>query len=567
MPKMKSILLLPALLVATGAAAGAQGQHHASAVAAADAARATNAAQRSGVSAAAVTAASQVAVTSARDRELLVARAAEAAYQVGAMADGQYAAAVYAADVAHAATPYLLDGQRAATLYAAGAAHAEGFARDSRFSRGPDLIPVPILPAPRPGIAVEPADSLYRLARAALNDADYKKAATLFQTVVDRFPDSEFAPDALYYRAYALYKIGNSRELELAVQSLDRQVSRYPKAGTLNDGKQLRASIMSEKAKRGDAEAGFKIYTDGQQLAKESRCPNDDDDARLSALGALMQNDPDQVLPVLQKLLERRDECSIRLRKRAVYLVAQTKEEERSDILLRAASNDPSTEVRREAVQWLSQVNTERAARALDSILFSAGDDDMRDKAASALSRHRSPSARASLRRFAEQTNVPTELRTRAIYYIAQGAQKTGDESDYFKSLFGRTASPELREALIQGIATQKTADRTPWLLGVARDKNHEIGVRKKALYYAGQTGVELKDLLSLYEDFAGQADMQDQMLYVYSSRKEPEATEKLLAIAKSERNPELRRKAISWLGPRSKDPRVKQFLLDLLNQ
>ncbi len=435
-----------------------------------------------------------------------------------------------------------------------------------RPARVADPVPAPVLPAPRTGTAAEPADSLYRLARAALNDADYKRAATLFQTVVDRYPDSEFAPDALYYRAYALYKIGNSRELDMAVQALDRQAARYPKAGTLNDAKQLRASIMAEQAKRGNADVAFTIAQGGQRLAKESGCPTDDDEARFIALTALMQNDPDQVLPVLQKLLERKDECSIRLRKRAVYLVAQTKEEERSDILLRVASSDPSTDVRREAVQWLSQVNTERAARALDSILFSTSDDDMRDRAASALSQHRSPSARASLRKFAEQTNVPTELRTRAIYYIAQSARRTGDESDYFKSLFAKTASPELREALIQGIANQKTPDRTSWLLGVARDKNHEIGVRKKALFYAGQTGLELKDLLPLYEDFAGQADMQEQMLYVYSSRKETEATDKLLAIAKAEKNPELRRKAISWLGQR-KDPRVKQFLLDLLNQ
>ncbi|MEO7458378.1 MAG: HEAT repeat domain-containing protein, partial [Gemmatimonadaceae bacterium] len=269
---------------------------------------------------------------------------------------------------------------------------------------------------------------------------------------------------------------------------------------------------------------------------------------------------------VLQKVLERKDECSIRLRKRAAYLVAQTKEEERSDILLRVASTDPSTEVRREAVQYLAQVNTERAARALDSILFSTTDDEMRERAVYALSQHRSPSARASLRKFAEATNVPTEQRQRAIYYIAQSPRKAGDESDYFKSLFTRTASPELREALVQGIANQKTPDRTAWLLGVARDKNHELSVRKKALFYAGQTGVELKDMLPLYEDFAGQPEMQDQMLYVYSSRKETEATDKLLAIAKSEKNPELRRKAISWLGQR-KDPRVKQFLLDLLNQ
>jgi hypothetical protein len=348
------------------------------------------------------------------------------------------------------------------------------------------------------------------------------------------------------------------------VLALDRQTTRYPKAGTLNDAKQLRASIRSEQAKRGDAWAGEEIVSGAQTLSNEKRCPTEDDDMRLAALTGLMQVDADQVLPVLQKLLERRDTCSASLRRRAVYMVAQTKEEERSDILLRVASTDPSPEVRREAVRWLSQVNTERAAHALDSILFNATDADLREKALYALAQHRSPSARLALRRFAEMPSVPTELRARAIWYIGQG-RRSGDESEYLRGLFWKTASPELRESVVQAVANQKTPDRTTWLLGVARDKNQEIEPRKKALFYAGQSGVELKELLPLYDELAGQTEMQDQMLFVYSQRKEPEATDKLLEIARSEKIPELRKKAIFWLAQR-KDPRVKQFLLGLIN-
>ena len=449
--------------------------------------------------------------------------------------------------------------------FAYGASIASSGLGEREYSRAAiDAYPPPVFAASKTVLPADPADSLYRLGRTALTDGDYKKAATIFATVSERYPDSEFAPDALYYRAYSLFKSGSSRELESAVLALDRQATRYPRANTLNDAKQLRASIRSEQAKRGDSTAGQEIAMGANTLKNENRCPTDDDDIRLTALNGIVQVDPDQVIPVLQKLLSRTDECSVKLRKRAVYMVAQTKEEERADILLRVASTDPNTEVRREAIQWLSSVKTERAARALDSILFTTADADMRDRALSALSQHGSTSARSSLRRFAEQTNVPTDLRARAIYAIANG-RKIGDEADYLRGLFGKTASPELREAIIQGFGNLKTADRTSWLLGVARDKNQEIEVRKRALYVAG-SGIELKDLLGLYDDFSGQTDMQDQMLYVYKERRETEATDKLLQIAKSEKNPELRKKAILWLGQR-KDPRVKQFLLDLLSQ
>ena len=229
-------------------------------------------------------------------------------------------------------------------------------------ARPDDAVPtlrIPMPPDPGSVRTADPADSLYRLARAALNDGDFKRAATLFATVAERFPDSEFAPDALYYRAYALYRSGASRELQLAVQSLDRQATRYPKAGTLNDAKQLRASIRAEQAKRGDGNAGEEIVLGAERLRADTKgCPTEDDDMRLTALTAIITYDADQVLPVLQKVLERKDSCSVSLRRRAVYMVAQTKEQERSDILLRVASTDPSPEVRREAVRWLSEVNT-----------------------------------------------------------------------------------------------------------------------------------------------------------------------------------------------------------------
>jgi HEAT repeat protein len=349
------------------------------------------------------------------------------------------------------------------------------------------------------------------------------------------------------------------------VRDLDRQASRYPNAGTLNDAKQLRASIRAEQAKRGDAGVGREIAAEGDVLKNEKRCPTEDDEMRMTALRGLLQQDPDQVLPVLQKVLERKDDCSVGLRRQAVYLLAQTKDEERADILLRVASTDPSMIVRREAVQWLSQVNTERATRALDSILFNTTDADLRDKSLYALSQHRSPTARLAIRRFAASPTVPTDLRVRAVYYVGSG-RRNGDESDYLRGLFAKTASPEIREAIIRAVANQKTPDRTAWLLGVALDRKQELEPRKKALYYASQGGAELKDLLPLYDALAGQTEMQDQLLYVYAQRRESEATDKLLQIAKSEKNSELRKKAILSLSQR-KDPRVKQFLIDLLNQ
>src|SRR6185437_16513452 len=60
--------------------------------------------------------------------------------------------------------------------------------------------------ATRPPAALFPgdsADSLYRVARKALNDGDYRRAASLFGQIADAYPDSHYAGDALYWRAFS----------------------------------------------------------------------------------------------------------------------------------------------------------------------------------------------------------------------------------------------------------------------------------------------------------------------------------------------------------------------------
>ena len=60
---------------------------------------------------------------------------------------------------------------------------------------------------------------------------------------------------------------------------------------------------------------------------------------------------------------------------------------------------------------------------------------------------------------------------------------------------------------------------------------------------------------------------MREQVIFVLSQRSSsPAAVDKLLDIAKNDKDPELRKKAIFWLG-QSRDPRVQQFLIDLINK
>src|SRR5439155_916996 len=172
---------------------------------------------------------------------------------------------------------------------------------------------------------------------------------------------------------------------------------------------------------------------------------DDDDDMRVAALNGLLQMDAANALPILRKVLARRDACSTVLRRKAVFLVSQKRTAETEDILLDAAQHDPDSEVRQQAVFSLSQM---------------------------------------------------------------------------------------------------KDAENMRWMMDIAVNEREPIEQRKKALFWAGQTGVDLAQLAGLYDRMQNR-EMKEQLIFVYSQRHEAAALDALIKIAKTEQDKELRKKAI----------------------
>jgi hypothetical protein len=118
---------------------------------------------------------------------------------------------------------------------------------------------------------------------------------------------------------------------------------------------------------------------------------------------------------------------------------------------------------------------------------------------------------------------------------------------------------------IIQAVVGLRTPEATQWLIDMAKDKTLDGESRKNAIYWAGQQrSVDMDQLNIIYEQARGDNDVQTQVLYVYSQRKESTAVDKLMAIAKSDQNIEMRKQALYWLGQKD-DPRIKQFIRDLI--
>jgi HEAT repeat protein len=434
-----------------------------------------------------------------------------------------------------------------------------------------------------PWLQGDPADSVYRAAREALNRSDFRRAADLFAQIPERFPKSGYAPDALYWQAFALYRSPGGSQLRAALDVLRRQRERFPDAATRGDAAALEQRIQGELARRGDPAAAEEVRRVAQLAAEppeppkppeppeladhdgdgDGRCEDDGDDMKIAAINALIHMDSEKARPILRRVLARRDAASVCLRRKAVFLISQGEGEGAEDILLASARTDPDPEVREQAVFWLSQVGSERAVGALDSILRTSTDRRLQDKAIFALSQQESPRARQALRTYAERTDAPEGLREQAIFWIGQSGGK--ESSTYLRELFGRIKNEELRNKILFSVSQIGGDENGKWLVGVARDRAQPIEVRKQALFWAGQGGAPIADLTSLYTAFDDR-EMKDQLIFVYSQREEPAAVDKLLDIARRDPDSELRKKALFWLG-QSDDPRAAKALQDIIEQ
>ena len=412
----------------------------------------------------------------------------------------------------------------------------------------------------------DPADEAYREARDALNRGEYRRAARDFRRLRDRYPSSAYVGDSYYWEAFSLYRNGRDDDLRVALDALAILQEEHSDARTARDAETLETRVQGELARRGDARAAEDVTRSASfevEVQEGGECPGDDE-IRIAAMNALLQMSAEQALPILEKVLERRDECSVELRRKAVFLVAQHVDDESVDILIRVVNEDPDLEVRRQAVFWLSQVSTEEALDALEGILRESPDREMQERAIFAISQHGSARAARILKEYAMQSSAARDLREKAIFWIGQ--HSSAENAQFLRELYESTDDVGIKERIVFSLSQMGGRGNADWLLEIAVDPDEPIEVRKKAIFWAGQSsGISIARMTQLYDRMPDR-ELKEQMIFALSQRSEDEAVDKLIDIARNEQDRDLRKKAIFWLS-QTNDPRVAELLLELIEQ
>ncbi len=442
-------------------------------------------------------------------------------------------------------------------------------------------------------MAKDKAEDTYRKARHALNRSAYVKAAEYFAQVHTDHASSKYAADALYWDAFARYRIGKRQGMLQAVELLDLQADRFPEATTILDSQELIVRLEGKLAELGESDAIYHVYRDAERLGAEStrfaietlhasalptavefvdlRTPQRSEaekaeqaelEMRVMALNALMNMDSERAVPILKKVLANHDNHA-ELRTKALFILSQADGEEAEEILLQVLHEDEDTEVRKMAVFWLGQSSSEESLAQLCSMLKSETESEIRKQVLFAIGQNTSDQAMMTLRDLARDDKTHSDDREMAIFWIGQRGD--AESMEILKDIYKDLDSNEAKERVLFSVA-QNEHEGGEWLLSVMRDKKEDKELRGRALFWAGQMGeVPLGDIVAFYNE-AEDEEIKEQVLFTLAQHGSTEAIDELMKIVGKEDSIELRTRAVFWIG-QSDHPRAAEFLEDIISQ
>jgi HEAT repeat protein len=352
-------------------------------------------------------------------------------------------------------------------------------------------------------------DALYKAGTEALDDHQWQTAVDKFGELANRHVDR--ADEALYWKAYALQKLGNRAQ---ALATLKALKDDYPQSRWLRDAAAL--GIQMRQA------SGESVPVQDQP----------DEDLKLLALNGLMNSDPEKAIPILQKFLE--SSQPEKLKDRALFVLSQSNSPQARDVLGRIARGGSSPELQKKALDDLALFGGKDSRQTLAEIYSSTGNVEIRR---TILHDFMLSGDRDRLLTAAKSESVP-ELRIDAIHQL--GLLGANDE---LWQLYQRESAVNVKKEILHALFLGGNSQK---LLEVARTE-HDPELQREAIHSLGLLG----------GDKTG-----DTLVEMYSSNMDPETRKAvldalfiqgnahaLIGIARKETDPAMKKAIVSKLA------------------
>ena len=147
------------------------------------------------------------------------------------------------------------------------------------------------------------------------------------------------------------------------------------------------------------------------------------------------------------------------------------------------------------------------------------------------------------------------------------GTVPAREAADYLLSI-AQSERGSMGEKAIFPATIVDSADVWPSLIRIARNPNLPRSTRTHSVFWVGQAAGEAatRGLSDIVVDNGVDREVREQAVFALSQRPREEGIPALIAIARSNRDPEIRKKAMFWLG-QSGDPRALDLFEEILTK
>jgi hypothetical protein len=162
--------------------------------------------------------------------------------------------------------------------------------------------------------------------------------------------------------------------------------------------------------------------------------------------------------------------------------------------------------------------------------------------------------------------SVRTRIATRRpdLAEMTDLGEVPGAEAGHYLATLARRVSGRNADAALTGAAMADDYEMWADFRQIVLDPNASSTVRQQALFWIGQSDTSTPKLIALYAEL-NPASLREHYTFVLSQRRDDDAAlDKLIDVARNDRDASVRKQAMFWLG-QSHDPKALKFFREVL--
>src|SRR5262249_17911621 len=368
------------------------------------------------------------------------------------------------------------------------------------------------------------ADELYDEGRQLIEEGRYDRAVDRFNRLIAL--KSNRTDAALYWKAYSLHKLGQRADALTTLSDLQKQ---FADSRWIKDAKALEVEVRQAS---------------GQTVPVQSV---DDDELKLIVLRNIMQNDPDQAIPIIEKVLSGAN--SPKVKDRALFVLSQSRSTRARDIIAGIAKGNGNPDLQLRAIRYIGMMGGTESRQILTDAYRGTNDTAVKREILRSYMRANDRERLFALAR----GETDASLRGEAVRQL--GVMHASGE---LAQLYQSESSLDVKKSILQAMFVGGDADKLIELAKSERDPElRKTAIRNLGLMKRPGTA---EALTSIYTSDAS-TDVRKAVVNALFIQNNAGA---LVTLARAEKNPEMKKEIVSRLS-NMKAKEATDYLLELL--